>query len=128
MKTKTVTRYSCEFCSKRGFQRHAMKKHEAACIRNPDRWCPLCAQVEHEQAPIAELVGEIVIDHCVDFGTNEDRAFVASLGNLMQRCQGCPACALAAICQHPSKPVCAVEVFQYSAAKGDWYEQHREDP
>lgn len=42
MKTKTVKRYTCDYCSKGSFKRPTMVRHEIACFKNPNRMCPVC--------------------------------------------------------------------------------------
>jgi hypothetical protein len=42
MRTKRVTRYYCDHCSKGMFHIDRMRRHEPSCFRNPNRKCPMC--------------------------------------------------------------------------------------
>lgn len=42
MRTKTVTRYFCDHCSKGMLRKDAMERHESVCYRNPERGCISC--------------------------------------------------------------------------------------
>lgn len=42
MRTKTVTRYFCDHCSKGMLRKDAMQRHESVCYRNPERGCISC--------------------------------------------------------------------------------------
>lgn len=57
MRTKTVTRYYCEHCSKGFFQRPAAARHEGACFRNPARVCPYCLNNEEYKPDLEKLMG-----------------------------------------------------------------------
>lgn len=81
-------RHYCDFCKKQGAAKHHIAKHEMHCCKNPNRVCGTCNLFELEQQPMAELVG--VLD-------------ASGLDALKEFAQGCPACILAAICQHRQK-------------------------
>jgi len=42
MKTRTVKRHYCDYCSKGSFQRPSMERHELCCFKNPNQKCPIC--------------------------------------------------------------------------------------
>lgn len=68
-----------------------MARHEASCIRNPDRSCFTCAEYELEPLPLTEL---IKIAARIPFKNTEE-----DLKELDKAANGCPACMLAAIIQ-----------------------------
>lgn len=51
MKAKNVTLYSCDFCLKKLFREHAMKKHEEMCGSNPknQKACYNCVHLNVEE-------------------------------------------------------------------------------
>lgn len=55
MKTKRVLRYYCDFCRKSGCRKDCIEKHEAHCIRNPNRKCGMCELAGIAQKPFEEL-------------------------------------------------------------------------
>lgn len=55
MKVKqNVTVYSCDFCKKKMFREHAMKRHEEMCFRNPEnkRPCFTCQHFEMKEVDV----------------------------------------------------------------------------
>lgn len=59
MKTRSVTRHWCDHCSKGGFTRPAMAKHEQRCVKNADRVCGMCAYAKLEQQPTPKLINAL---------------------------------------------------------------------
>lgn len=55
MRTKTVTRHYCDYCSKGFFQRPSAERHEKACFRNPSRVCPYCLNNEEYKTDLKRL-------------------------------------------------------------------------
>lgn len=55
---KSVLRrvYYCDFCKKRGGSPFHMKRHEAGCTLNPERYCSMCAAMGLAQTPVSVLV------------------------------------------------------------------------
>ena len=51
MKSRVVTQFSCDFCSKKLFQKAAMQKHEDNCTMNPENavLCLDCAFCNKEE-------------------------------------------------------------------------------
>lgn len=51
MKSKVVTQFSCDFCSKKLFQKAAMIKHEDNCGNNPANYvkCLGCSFLEKQE-------------------------------------------------------------------------------
>jgi len=74
MKTRTVKRHTCDYCSKGSFQRPAMERHELCCFKNPNRKCPVCFD-----AP----------EHKPDWDAKSDT--VSAIGS------ECPACLMALV-------------------------------
>lgn len=61
MKTKTVTRYYCDHCSKGSFKRTSMDHHERTCFNNPKRVCPLCgSRNQHKVREYSEIMAPVV--------------------------------------------------------------------
>lgn len=81
MTIKLVKRYYCDHCRKGGMTK-AIADHERACIKNPERICPICEEFSFEQVPMPELLA----------------AAAESLKDL-QALTDCPACTLAALAQ-----------------------------
>jgi len=53
MRSRVVTQFSCDFCSKKLFQKAAMQKHEDSCALNPENAvlcldCAFCKKEERE--------------------------------------------------------------------------------
>lgn len=88
-------RYYCDFCSRAKMVKKATEKHERGCTLNPNRVCGLCARVNAEQKPIADLMAPL-----------EDGNFDA----LKRLAEDCPACILAALRQY-NKPRPSDEQF-----------------
>lgn len=82
MKRVMRWRYYCDHCPKSGSSGGHMKKHEAGCVRNPERVCGMCREAELDQKAPAEL--DAVLE-------NE------GLDALRTLADGCPACMLAAV-------------------------------
>lgn len=55
MKTKQVTRYTCDYCGKHSYSASHMSKHERHCTMNPHRACRVCKMLEHEQPNLEQL-------------------------------------------------------------------------
>ena len=83
MRSKTVLRFYCDHCSRGGFRKKDMQKHEDRCIYNPLRKCFLCEDARWDTPPMTELI----------------TAIETSLSELRHVTEGCPACMLAAIVQ-----------------------------
>ena len=80
MKTRQVTRYSCDFCRKTMYKRRSMESHESGCTNNPERVCRLCARMGEVQADLTVL------------GEN-----AGAVDILRKVANGCPACMLAGV-------------------------------
>ena len=78
MRSKKVTRYYCDHCSKGWFHKSAAARHEVICYRNSSRACLRCQGQARIVKPINERVGKDI----------------ESLG------QECPDCLMAAVIQH----------------------------
>jgi hypothetical protein len=85
MRTKRVLRYYCDHCSKGGFRRPEMMRHETTCVHNPNRHCSVC----EGQSDLSEL---IAIAKQIDPDSMD-------LKRLEETAYRCPACMLAAIVQ-----------------------------
>lgn len=85
MRTKRVNRFFCDHCNRGSLRSDTMRRHEAACFRNPDRRCPICANAALEQKPMTALKAAF-----------PDPADLQPLRDLTE---GCPACILSTIIQ-----------------------------
>lgn len=89
MRTKRVLRHYCEHCSKGGFRKPEMARHEQSCVHNPERICWACQEFELDPEPLEKLIA------LADVLTHDHQDLTA----LDKAAQGCPACMLAAIVQ-----------------------------
>ena len=90
MRIKTVKRYYCDHCSKGGFRKPDMEKHERACIYNPARrHCFLCSKPTPCGRDLEECTPTAEVWEACDCD-------IEKLRNLTD---GCPACMLAVIAQ-----------------------------
>lgn len=85
MRRTKVWRYHCDYCGKGGCSGGHIRRHEAACCRNPNRVCGMCA--------LSGVGGATVPALLAAFGPTGD------LKALRDAAEGCPACMLAAIIQ-----------------------------
>jgi hypothetical protein len=78
MRTKTVTRYYCEHCSKGMLRKDAMARHERVCYRNPDRGCISCQRDPLHAIPSErfEVVKRGLVD-CKPLNNECPRCFMA---------------------------------------------------
>ena len=87
MRTKTVTRYFCDHCSKGMFKKPSMSSHEAICYRNPARKCLRC-------------------DNRPEHAISKDR--LKAIIEDGERCETeggeCPDCLMAAMIQNNTRP------------------------
>jgi len=127
MRMKTVTRYNCDFCNKRGFSASHMTKHERHCTLNPNRDCRVCALLENgwdadfERKTLPELIamlpdpGQMLAVDCCDTN-NEYRKMTEALEAVLPAFRdatgGCPACMMAALRQ-AKIPVPMMEGFDF---------------
>lgn len=104
MKVRRVNRYYCDFCKRGRCSKHAIATHEIHCCRNPNRVCRMCLRAELEQQPIADLVSSVSV--AIECGSGEDctEYAIGDIAATRTLANGCPACILAAILQHPQKP------------------------
>ena len=106
MREKRVIRYYCDFCGKGMCRRPDMARHESVCTLNPNRTCRLCEAGGEISRPVSELRGCLPKE--ADFkdsrGRLDDDAFYAavnaSIDDLRDAANQCPACMLAALRQH----------------------------
>lgn len=119
MRTKTVTRYYCDNCSKGMFKKPSMERHEAICYRNPARKCLRCDN-RPEHAISKERLKSIIEDG--------------------ERCEAeggeCPDCLMAAMIQNNTKPSAAwrdgevcpeYRKEQFDSDRSHWDEEHRSE-
>lgn len=121
MREKTVKRFYCDHCSRGGFRKKDMAKHEERCIYNPLRKCFLCEDRHEETPPMPDLLA----------------AIEASLDKLRDAAQGCPACMLAAIVQSkgeirkedgPDPDLMRWVEFNYKQELEDYHAERNEMP
>jgi predicted RNA-binding Zn-ribbon protein involved in translation (DUF1610 family) len=118
MREKTIKRFYCDHCGKGRFQRSATLRHETACIFNPARVCPLCAEAKLSQVPMPELLA--VFDDWT------------KLAPLRALANNCPACILATIVQsrqaaHLSDEEDTWIEFNYKEERLAWYRDMQTD-
>lgn len=109
MRSRRVTRYYCDYCSKGMLQKLAMERHEACCFRNPQREsCPVCENRCDE--PSIPVLADLI-----------DEGADGQFARLSDEVNGCPACILSAVIQFNDRvdPDEWVE-FDYKAAKCEW--------
>lgn len=101
-------RYYCEHCGKGSGSGGHMKKHEAACTKNPARGCRMCKLVEQDQPDLNTLMALLPTveqqkqTHHDENGQPYDiwRDIPAqTVEALREAAGGCPACMMAAIRQ-----------------------------
>lgn len=85
MRTRQVIRYYCDHCPKASQTKKSMERHEAMCVYNPARVCPLCKEVGEEQRPLASIL--------------EALEKPDGLARAREAANHCPACLLAGIVQ-----------------------------
>ena len=117
MNKKRVWRYYCQYCKKSGCSAGHTKHHEAHCTMNPNRKCGFCETVGNNTTDMVELLKALKAD-IIKFKSEQDGEFnkykeesigedtwLSEIGydivldNLREKCEGCPACMLAAIRQ-----------------------------
>ena len=115
--------YYCEYCSKRGLSKGAMKKHEHHCTANINRTCRLCDRTESLTALVEKFKNQMAIiystDPCCD-ATVYDLSTIPSGEDIMDAVDGCPICALALI-RGLKIPVPVVEDFSYKKELANWW-------
>ena len=130
MKTKQVTRYTCEFCGKTGYSLGSMRKHEAHCTLNPKRECRMCEAEGNWNAPTPEELAAVVamIPRLDDFkgdgfiDMNEPLAALKRVWDTIEdRLHGCPACIMAALRQ-AKFPLPAIDWWNYTDACKEFWE------
>lgn len=122
MRTKTVLRYYCEFCSKGMFKKPSMIRHEATCCKNPNRFCGLC-DAEPKAFDIPFLANMMqgrddVHNHEMLDGDIYTTASKDAINWLMGKVDGCPTCTLAVLQQGK---IMAFEVFDYKKELSEWH-------
>lgn len=85
MKTRQVIRYLCEHCNKGYWEKKGCLRHESLCLKNPDRNCMSCKDLDVMQRPLSFYTEEDTVPLWY-FDTDKLRDFA----------QGCPLCMLAA--------------------------------
>ena len=130
MKTKTVTRYECEHCGKRGYSAGHMRRHESACTKNPNRVCRVCkmdrAEFERDEAvqPDLKILIAVLPDpeefrfkvpesEVVSLDKKLSTAANEALPKLRELSGNCPACIMAALRQ-AHIPVGCVSSFSFT--------------
>src|SRR4030043_432696 len=99
MKRKQVWRYYCDFCKKKTLSAGAMTIHEKHCTMNPNRDCRMCNYNGNSGSrPMNELLTLLPHDLNYEKEAYEDR-INASLPELREATNNCPACIMAALRQ-----------------------------
>lgn len=107
MRSKKVTRYYCDHCSRGSLTKPSMIAHEARCFRNPGRYCQLCDRVACVADDIANLNG-------------------ADLTSIRKSTNDCPSCIMAAIVQAWDGDEDNWISFDYKKELGRWHDDQRE--
>ena len=125
MRTKTVKRYYCDFCSKGGFKKPDMANHEKSCTLNPKRICYMCGG----GVDISGIIEGMRKQPGVEFHEggsswkNEDCWDVKSeeaITWLMGQVAHCPACVLSVLRQGS---IFAFDVFDYKKEVDEWHSE-----
>lgn len=88
MRSKRVTRFYCDHCSRGMFQRPAMERHELTCFRNPNRKCCACGFVcDPSKDPTEEMMSR---------GTIKDRVITLT--------SECPECLMSFVIRSNMEP------------------------
>lgn len=82
-----VWRYYCDYCKKSGCSGGHIKKHEASCTNNPNRFCGMCNAAGLDQKSMSSLISTL--------GKGDN----VGLDKLRDLAENCPACILSAIRQ-----------------------------
>ena len=119
MRTKTVTRYFCDHCSKGMFKKPSIAAHEAVCYRNPKRHCSRCLS-----AP----------DYAI---SPERRKAILEDGEKCQTKAGeCPDCLMAMVIQYNTRLDCEAKAFgawvnydmeRFRSDRRDWDDEHQNE-
>ena len=123
MRTKTIKRHYCDFCSKGSFRKDTMLTHEVSCTKNPQRKCFLC----EESRDYASLIPQVKTlgskcqfnYHLLEVDGQE------SMDKISDLVDGCPACILAVLQQ---SGVMAWELFEYKKARDEWHKEKNLPP
>ena len=125
MRTKTVIRYYCDFCSKGYFKKPSAIQHEGSCTLNPKRGCGLCGCTERDYVSLSKLAREKSLLKENPF--NEEEYFEIKskedINEIMSQVDGCPACTLAVLQQGK---IYAFEAFDYKEELSSWHREKNE--
>ncbi len=101
MRTKSVLRHYCDFCSKGFFKKPSAEKHEAHCTKNPRRGCGLCGNTVRDYPFIIKSIESFA--HYQSRGEFENEEFSTlsedGLRALQNQVDCCPCCTLAVLRQ-----------------------------
>jgi hypothetical protein len=129
MRTKTVTRHYCDFCSKGSFKKPTMIEHETKCFSNPSRVCFMCNEMGNTNTRDYKSICDNLVKHVgvsVDEDHNDSKEMTSedAMKWLREQVQDCPACILAVLKQ---SGVMAFNFFDYKKEKEAWWsEKNRE--
>ena len=104
VRTKTVKRHYCDFCSKGFFKAPSAVSHESTCCKNPNRSCYLCGQ----KLDVKKLVEA--------FNTGD-------IPELRLAASGCPSCMLSGILQSGTDEYVD---WDYAKAVTEWHREANE--
>jgi hypothetical protein len=114
MRTKTVKRHYCEFCSKGMFRAADMTRHELGCTKNPMRICYLC---QNADATSDELMA---LSQVLDKEYNDDPSneiATEDLERIRTATGNCPACILSVL---RLSRLYAFDKFDYKTELVEW--------
>jgi hypothetical protein len=115
MKTKTVNKYFCEYCGKKGYSASHMSRHEKHCTMNPDRKCRMCVIInDYPQLNLKKALSLLPdpkkYETTDEFGMSYLETFEPDVNAAVAKIKDmtpCPACIMAALRQKGVPVPCA---------------------
>lgn len=127
MRTKKVTRYYCDHCSKGMLKGDSMIRHESICFANPKRSCYLCENAMSDTGEFAKafaLKYEILKSDRTEPYEDTSSITREQTDEIRKAVNDCPACILSVLKQSGAF---AFEHFNYKKEKDAYLaEKHRE--
>jgi hypothetical protein len=115
MRSKTVTRYYCDYCSKGMFRKPDMARHEEGCTLNPKRTCYLC---QNNSGECVEDLAALAVTLKDEYKGSESMNITAEdLHRIRNATEGCPSCILSILRQ---AGIYAFDVFDYKKELAEW--------
>jgi hypothetical protein len=103
MTRRKVWRYKCDHCRKSNCSAAAIKKHEASCCKNPNRYCRMCQTQwpRPELLALAQRLRERLspVGDTTDYALTIETDAQQAVDELRDAAGCCPVCMMAAIIQ-----------------------------